>query len=102
MKAATAKIGIVRDFAEENWPSMELVPDMLARFLAEESPDFAVIQFAPRMTKWFRCLPWCERTHYAFMADRLANRLYRYPRWLHSTLSAGNEIDRRTRCPSGG
>jgi glycosyltransferase involved in cell wall biosynthesis len=82
MTEPTAKIGIVRDFVEENWPSMELVPDMLAHFLAQESPEFSVAQFAPSMSRPFRALPWIGRSYRAFNADRLVSRLYSYPRWL--------------------
>ena len=78
------RIAIVRDLVEENWPSMELVPDMLFEHLnLHHSGEFAATQLCPPMQRYFRRLPLRGGRAFCFNADRLLNRFVNYPRWLH-------------------
>jgi glycosyltransferase involved in cell wall biosynthesis len=63
---------ILPDFAEENWPSMDLCAEMLLRELSARA-DVSVERFAPRYVRRFGS--WRN-------ADRLINRLREYPRQL--------------------
>ena len=77
------RIAIVRDLAEENWPSMELVPDMLFEQLSlRHSGEFAAAPLCPPMQRYFRRLPLTGARPIFFNADRLLNRFVNYPRWL--------------------
>src|SRR5690242_12820499 len=77
------RIAIVRDLVEENWPSMELVPDMLFEHLnLHHSGEFAATQLCPPMQRYFRRLPLRGKCAFCFNADRLLNRFVNYPRWL--------------------
>jgi glycosyltransferase involved in cell wall biosynthesis len=63
----TPRVAILADFAEEDWPSMDLVAEMAASRI----PGATLIQ--PRLQRRFP--PW------AFSADRLINRMWDYPRF---------------------
>jgi len=78
-------VGIICDFAEENWPSMDLIADMLLQHL-ERDHDFGLraIRLCPRMVSRFGSLPILRHTRLAYNADRLVNRMRDYPRWLRS------------------
>src|SRR5262245_5599411 len=70
---SSARLGILADFAEEQWPSMDLCAETLARNLANGKlvrPSFRRI--ASRLSA----------NRFAFNADRLVNRLLVYPRLL--------------------
>src|SRR3989442_12366860 len=79
------QIGIICDFLEENWSSMELVADMLLKNLEREHVSgLRAIRLCPRMLPRFGSLPILGRTRLAYNADRLVNRVHDYPRWLRS------------------
>jgi glycosyltransferase involved in cell wall biosynthesis len=78
------RTAILCDLAEEGWPSMDLVGDMLSRNLAEHcSVAVAATQVRPAMKRRLtrigglkNGLPW--------NADRWMNRFRDYPRWLRA------------------
>jgi glycosyltransferase involved in cell wall biosynthesis len=76
-------IGLVADFREEGWPSMDLVADMVEQYAPEVS-DGAVTVTSLR-APFTRRLPLAAdggpRT-----VDRVVNRFWDYPRWLRRNL----------------
>lgn len=74
------RVGIVCDFIEEGWPSMDLVADRLASSLRETGRIEPIVLRAPyrrRLTRLSgRLLP------RAGILDRLLNRHVDYPRWI--------------------
>jgi glycosyltransferase involved in cell wall biosynthesis len=75
---APIRAAILCDFAEEGWPSMDLVGDMLSRNLAERG-DLEVSQVRPAMQRRFSRAGVLKDM--AWNADRLLNRFADYPRW---------------------
>lgn len=76
------RIAIICDFIEENWPSMDLVGDMLIQHLQMyHGQEFDVTQLRPPMRPRFgRLFPGFSRL--AHDADRIINRFWDYPRYL--------------------
>jgi glycosyltransferase involved in cell wall biosynthesis len=75
------RIAVLRDFPEEQWPSMDLVGEMLLAQLRERHPhELEVLDLCPRMTRRVTRLPGVARTWSAHTADRLLNRFWDYPR----------------------
>lgn len=91
------RVGVVCDFQEENWPSMELVADMLLAHLADaHGQTVNATRIQPAMRMRFAKLkqhgsngdsasglhngPSANRTR--FNADRVINRFWDYPRHL--------------------
>src|SRR5437588_12707685 len=75
----SAKLAILCDYAEEGWPSMDLVAQMLGRELREHhAQEFDVAMLRPEFKWRFRRLP----IKSAPMLDRLINRMRDYPKWL--------------------
>ncbi len=75
------RAAILCDLAEEGWPSMDLVGDMLSRNLAGHA-DLEVVQVRPAMQRRFSRLGMLKGA--AWNADRLWNRFADYPRWLRA------------------
>lgn len=74
------RVGLVCDFVEENWPSMQLVADMLLEHLElSYSQQFEAVRLCPRMRRHF-ALP--GPRDFWNNADRLTNRFIDYPLWL--------------------
>lgn len=74
-------VGVVCDFREENWPSMDLIADRLLDNVHKDySQTIAVTRIAPPMRRRF------SRNGNAqgklFNADRLLNRFSDYPRFM--------------------
>src|SRR6185437_3632413 len=93
--APLLRVGVICDFREEDWPSMELVADMLMSCLQRdhsEAVDATRIQ--PPMRMRFAKLRPDKNGHTAnstfhangslFNADRVLNRFWDYPRYLQS------------------
>jgi glycosyltransferase involved in cell wall biosynthesis len=78
------RAAILCDMAEEGWPSMDLVGDMLSRNLAEHCGlEVAATQVRPRMQRYLtRFLG--PNSGLAWNADRFMNRFAVYPRWLRA------------------
>jgi glycosyltransferase involved in cell wall biosynthesis len=72
-------VGVVCDYAEEGWPSMDLAAELLAAGLRDHAPGFAPTLLRPRMPRAFRRV---LRGRTGLNADRLLARHLAYPRWL--------------------
>jgi glycosyltransferase involved in cell wall biosynthesis len=72
-------VGVVCDYAEEGWPSMDLAAELLVAGVRAHAPGFQPAALRPRMPRTLgRVLP--GRT--GVNADRLVARQVAYPRWL--------------------
>ena len=72
------RVLVLCDFLEEQWPSMDLVGDMLCRHLVEECGDAVrCMRLRPPLRRRFTRLPLFPRL--AWNADRLMNRFVDYP-----------------------
>ncbi len=80
--SGTPHVGMLTDFPEEGWPSMDLCGEMLLRHLPREGP-FAVeaTRLCPPFRRLANRLPVVGRRHAAFNADRLLNRFILFPRF---------------------
>jgi glycosyltransferase involved in cell wall biosynthesis len=79
--ARSPRVALVCDFLEENWPSMDLVADMLFEHLdRQHAGDFSVTRLRPAMWKRLGRLPFDSPL--LRNADRFASRFIDYPRWL--------------------
>ena len=88
--AGRPRVGLVCDLVEENWPSMQLVADMLLEQLElSHSTQFEAARLCPRMRCHF-ALPLPGSRQFWNNADRLANRFIDYPLWLRRL---GSEFD---------
>jgi glycosyltransferase involved in cell wall biosynthesis len=75
------RLGLVFDFVEEQWPSMDLVGEMVRRHLSDHQAEaVAVTRVCPRMRPRTGRLPVLGRRGAARNADRLINRFWDYPR----------------------
>ncbi len=77
------RLGLICDYLEENWPSMDLVGEMILSHLADRHADAVVATricppYRHRATRW----PIVGRRGAARNADRLLNRFRDYPRSL--------------------
>jgi glycosyltransferase involved in cell wall biosynthesis len=77
------RVAILADYLEEGWPSMDLVADMLVDRLQREHG--AVIEASlvrPVLRRRAGRLPWSTSVSWLPSLDRVANRLWDYPRHL--------------------
>ena len=75
------KIGIVADYREENWPSMDLMADMLLQHLPSAAEGVTAVRIeAPFLHRVGRL----TRSGEPAVTDRILNRFFDYPRWLRS------------------
>jgi glycosyltransferase involved in cell wall biosynthesis len=87
----TLRVGVVCDLAEERWPSMDVVAEMLIERLPKVAQTFrpagravdAVRLQAPYRRR-AAAIPFAGRLSAALTFDRFANRLIDYPRWLRA------------------
>ena len=88
-RLASLRVGLVCDFLEERWPSMDLIGEMLARFLgAEPGGDTRADLLRPRLRRRFSRVPVLGRGRSLENADRLLNRFVDYPHWLRQRIRA--------------
>jgi glycosyltransferase involved in cell wall biosynthesis len=81
-RVAAIRAGVVCDLREERWPSMDLVGDMLCRYLSEDcAAEVAVTQLMPSLRQRFERVPLLPGK-LARNTDRLMNRFVDYPSWL--------------------
>lgn len=73
-------LAVLRDFREENWPSMDLAADMLVAQLPHVPSPPRVAELLPAYRRVFSRLPLAGRRGAAQNADRLINRMWSYPR----------------------
>jgi glycosyltransferase involved in cell wall biosynthesis len=79
----TLQLRIVCDFVEEQWPSMDLVAELLlASLRGRLSHEVAATPIRPAMVPRFSRLPLFRHNPIARNADRLTNRMWDYPRHL--------------------
>ena len=79
------RIGIICDFTEESWPSMDLVGDMLVQSLSEQHASIVRAErIRPPMARRISGLPLLKSSRLAFNADRFLGRFMHYPRWLEA------------------
>ena len=79
------RVGVVCDFREEGWHSMDLVADMLLDTLPLVSGDTIIAsRLQPAMRQRFSRVPFVGVHKRALLADRIAGRFIDYPRWLGS------------------
>jgi glycosyltransferase involved in cell wall biosynthesis len=76
------RVAILSDFAEENWPSMDLVAEMLTVHLDRD--QFSAHKLSPPFQ---RRLTRIGSASHAFNADRVFNRFWDYQRWLRPQLA---------------
>ena len=80
---AVPRVAILADFAEEQWPSMDLVAEMLQKHLSLEHPSsIRPTLVRPPFIPIFGRLPNSIAAQTAHNADRILNRFVRYPLWL--------------------
>src|SRR5580692_986225 len=83
-----ARLGVICDFVEEQWPSMDLVADMLLAHLRNGPPTgIDVERIRPPMARRFTRAG-CSSSKFAFSADRFFNRFWDYPRFLRTRREA--------------
>jgi glycosyltransferase involved in cell wall biosynthesis len=74
------RLAVICDYAEENWPSMELVAEMLLRHLrADHASVVEATRVCPSLKHRLSRLPFLGKKSFAFNADRLINRFRDYP-----------------------
>jgi len=77
----TLQVAIVADLLEEQWPSMDLMADMLMAHAADDaagiSPTLVRPAFTPKLPAWAR-----GRGRHVPTIERVAHRFWSYPRWL--------------------
>jgi glycosyltransferase involved in cell wall biosynthesis len=79
----------VADYLEEGWPSMDLVANMLVdRLRAEYADSIEPTLIRPALRRRLSRLPGASGSARAQMADRIANRLWDYPRVVESAAEA--------------
>jgi glycosyltransferase involved in cell wall biosynthesis len=79
-----ARVALLYDYPEEQWPSMDLVGEMIGLHLASEHADeFAVEAFCPKFRHRFARAFATRQTR---NADRLMNRMWDYPRELKKSV----------------
>jgi len=80
---ARPHIAIVCDLLEDNWPSMDLVGDMLLRYLRERhASSFHPELLRPAFARCFTPLAKVGDSKLAYSADRFLNRFLKYPQWV--------------------
>ena len=85
--SSTVRVGVVCDFREEGWPSMDLVGNMLvSEMLRHSARNLRPVELRPPFIHRFS-RPKNGQTVSTF--DRIVNRFWDYPRWLN---------DRRSDC----
>ena len=90
----SARLAILCDIVEENWPSMDLVGEMLCKYLqSDHANSFEVTRLSPRMRRRFTKQSsevGSQRSGFRaklFNADRVLNRFYDYPRFVRGRKS---------------
>ena len=81
-------VALLADFREENWPSMDLVADMLAAHLPRfAAPALRIQLLCPALRRRFSRWPAARSSRAGgglWSLDRLVNRFHDYPRFLRA------------------
>jgi glycosyltransferase involved in cell wall biosynthesis len=75
------RVGLVADYREEGWPSMDLVADMVEQHVPHVAGGEVSIEAL--RAPFVRRLPW-PRHGRPRTAERVLNRFWDYPRWLRA------------------
>ena len=79
--APALRLGVICDYIEERWPSMDLFGDMLTETLrAQYASRIAPEQLRPALRRRLSRIPGVDGLFWN--ADRLWNRFFDYPTWL--------------------
>lgn len=82
LKESEIRAAVVCDLREEQWPSMDLIGNMLCRYLREDcAAKVTVTQLMPPQTQRLERIPFLP-AKLARNSDRLMNRFGDYPAWL--------------------
>lgn len=77
------KLGVIFDYPEEGWHSMDLCAQMLVQSLKiEYNEQIETVPICSPFNCRLQRLPFLKSKHCAFNADRLINRFWDYPRYL--------------------
>jgi glycosyltransferase involved in cell wall biosynthesis len=77
------RVAVIADYLEEGWPSMDLVADMLFdRLQREHAASIEASLVRPVLTRRAGRLPGANRLQWLPALDRVANRLWDYPRFV--------------------
>jgi glycosyltransferase involved in cell wall biosynthesis len=77
------RVAVVCDFAEERWPSMDLVGEMVVENLRKHAAQrLEVSRICPPFTRGLSRIARLGEGSAAFNADRALNRLWFYPRFI--------------------
>jgi glycosyltransferase involved in cell wall biosynthesis len=83
------RVAMVSDFLEEQWPSMDLVADMLTEcFQTQPTLGIDATQMRPPMRWRLTRTPLLGSKQTARNCDRVLNRFVDYPRWLRNRSKA--------------
>ena len=75
------RVAVICDFREENWPSMDLVGDMLYRYLdRDQGNGITPTQVQPALRRRLMRVPISRQL--GWNVDRLINRFGDYPLWM--------------------
>src|SRR5437763_11950859 len=75
-------LAVICDLVEENWPSMDLVGDILLTCLRnDEFEGIKARRIRPPMSRRLTATP-LRSSRFAFNLDRIVNRFWDYPRFL--------------------
>src|SRR5450755_423129 len=86
-RSTRIRVGLVCDYAEELWPSMDLVGDMLCQYMAADvTTEVDVTQLRTAMRRRLSRVPLLGPKT-SLNADRLLGRFWDYPRWLAKELN---------------
>jgi glycosyltransferase involved in cell wall biosynthesis len=84
------RLALVSDYLEENWPSMDLVGEMILAQLEERHAGAVVpTRILPAYRRCATRLPVVGKRGFARNADRLLNRFVHYPGHLRKLVRAG-------------
>ena len=83
------RLGLICDFTEERWISMDLVGDMLFEQVARRhAKAISPQQIRPALRRRITAARRLRESRRAWNADRLWNRMVEYPRWLRNQHSS--------------
>src|SRR5512138_2033765 len=80
----TMRVAIVADLIGEEWPSMDLVAEQLARNLPEVAPEIDATLVRPSFPSRAARVPFLASTRKGKAWDRYRARYRDYPSWLAS------------------
>jgi glycosyltransferase involved in cell wall biosynthesis len=91
MNPGPIRVGVVCDYLEERWPSMDLVAEMILEHLAKRPAGEVVPErIRPPWRERFTKLPAVGAKGVARNADRVFNRYLNYPRQLRTIAASGH------------